>query len=112
MITWVFILFGVAAVGGIVLGIRALQGKELPMPLSVAHGLLAAIGLVLLVVVLLGRESMGLAGVALAIFVVAALGGFGLLSFHLRDRALPKPLVAVHGLAAVVAFLLLIVSAL
>lgn len=112
MLTWTFILFGIAAAGGIVLGVRALQGKELPMPLAMLHGLLAASGLVLLIVVLLGRESMGMAGWSLGLFIVAALGGFGLFSFHLRKQPHPKALVVVHGLAAVTAFLILLVWAL
>ena len=112
MLTWIFVLFGVAAVGGIVLGLRALQGKPLPMPLSVIHGLLAASGLVLLILLLLGRESMGMAGWSLGLFVLAALGGFGLFSFHLRKQALPKGLVAVHGVAAVTAFIILLAWAL
>ena len=45
---------------------------------------------------------------ALPLFVVAAIGGFTLLSFHLRKRSLPIPLMLVHGGVAVVAFLVLL----
>jgi hypothetical protein len=41
---------------------------------------------------------------------VAALGGFASFSFHLRRRALPVPLIAIHGLVAVVGFALLLVA--
>jgi predicted MFS family arabinose efflux permease len=47
----------------------------------------------------------------IGIFVAAALGGFVLLSFHLRSKPAPKALVIVHGLAAAVALVLLIVYA-
>jgi hypothetical protein len=47
----------------------------------------------------------------IGIFVAAALGGFVLLSFHLRSKPAPKALMLVHGLAAAVALVLLIVYA-
>jgi hypothetical protein len=45
---------------------------------------------------------------ALVIFVIAALGGFYLFSFHLRSQVLPSPVVLIHGGAAVLAFVLLL----
>ena len=42
--------------------------------------------------------------------VLAALGGFGLLSFHMRGRTLPNGLVVAHGLPAVAAFLILLAA--
>jgi len=47
---------------------------------------------------------------SLGLFVVAALGGFALFSFHLRRQPLPTPVVFIHGLVAVVAFVLLLVK--
>lgn len=108
MLVWSFGLFGVAALGGLVLAFKALKGEQPPMPLALLHGLLAASGLLVLISVVLAEESMGMAGVSLILFVLAALGGFGLFSFHLRKKTLPKPLVIVHALAAVTAFLLLL----
>ncbi|HET8926174.1 MAG TPA: hypothetical protein VFN26_24535 [Candidatus Acidoferrum sp.] len=101
-------LFAVAALGGITLAILHLRHKELPLALALAHGLLAASGLVILILVVVRGSAGGLASVALGLFVLAALGGFGLFSFHLRRQPLPTPLVFVHGLAAVIAFLLLL----
>jgi hypothetical protein len=49
--------------------------------------------------------------IALALFLVAATGGFTLLSFHLRGRALPSALIIGHGLVAVSAFIVLLLSA-
>ena len=45
---------------------------------------------------------------ALGLFVVAALGGFFLVSYHLRGQRLPSPVVVIHALVAVAAFLLLL----
>jgi len=68
------------------------------------HGLAAAVGLVLLIIAVVHMSSAGLAGVALAIFVIAALGGFVLFAMHLTKKPLPPALIAVHGLVAVAAF--------
>jgi hypothetical protein len=48
--------------------------------------------------------------VALGLFIVAALGGFGLFSFHLRKKDLPIPLVLVHAVVAVAGFLSLVAA--
>ena len=47
---------------------------------------------------------------ALVLFLVAALGGFGLFFHHLRKVALPIWLVAVHAVVAVAAFLILLLG--
>jgi hypothetical protein len=47
------------------------------------------------------------AGLALLLLVVAALGGFFLASFHLRQRPGPRPVVLIHAGVAVIGFLLL-----
>lgn len=49
--------------------------------------------------------------VALVLFLLVAIGGFTLLSFHLRKKSLPIPLILVHGGVAVVAFLMLLSQA-
>ena len=44
-------------------------------------------------------------------FVVAALGGATMfVGFHLRKRGLPKPIIAIHGLAAITGFVLLLIA--
>jgi disulfide bond formation protein DsbB len=110
LITWAAILFAIAAVGGATLATLHFRGRSpLPMPLALLHGLLAAGGLVLLVVAALTQPGFGgLALVSLVIFVIAALGGFYLFSHHLRARLLPSAVVLIHGGAAVAAFLLLL----
>jgi hypothetical protein len=79
------------------------------MALAVTHGLLAATGLVVLIVAVVGGSTGNLLLASLALFVIAALGGFALFSFHLRRQPLRTPLVFIHGLIAVVAFVLLLV---
>ncbi|HEX8720734.1 MAG TPA: hypothetical protein VF736_08910 [Pyrinomonadaceae bacterium] len=86
-------------------------GRELPpMGLAVVHGLFAAAGLVTLVVAVLGGGASWVSMVALAGFVIAALGGFMLFAHHLRRQALPLNYVAIHGAGAVVSFVILLVA--
>ena len=104
------ILFALAALFGIILATLHLKTKGAPIPLALLHGLLAAVGLVLLIIAVVQMSSAGLVGVALAIFVIAALGGFVLFAMHLMKKSLPGGLIFVHGLAAVVAFIILLIA--
>ena len=104
------ILFGVAALGGVVMAIMRFSGKELPpMGLAILHGALAAAGLIALIIAVMGRAPTQ-ATVALILFVGAAIGGFLMFSYHLRRKALPVPYVVIHGLVAVVAFVVLLLA--
>jgi hypothetical protein len=82
-----------------------------PRPvLAVLHGLFAASGLVVLLLAVIKVGMQGAPAIALGLLVVAALGGFGLLSFHLRGRALPSGLVVGHALLAVAGFVTLLAA--
>lgn len=114
MFLWSAILFALAALGGLTLAVLHFRGggrERPPTALAVVHGLAAAAALVLLILGVLGAPAgtSVLPGVALAIFVLAALGGAYLfLGKHLRGQALPSPVVIVHGLAAVAGFVVLL----
>ncbi len=101
------VLFALAALGGIVMAIMRFRGRPtMPLGLAVLHGLLAAAGLVVLIWAVFGH---GLAAKAsLGLFVIAALGGFVLFAFQLRQKAIPVGVMVVHAIVAVVAFVLLI----
>jgi ABC-type transport system involved in cytochrome c biogenesis permease subunit len=88
------------------------RGRELPLPLALAHGALAAAGLVALVLGVLGAGTgaPNLLKISLGIFVIAALGGFFLFSFQLRKKPIPIGVMVIHALAAVTAFALLLVG--
>jgi len=104
-------LFGIAALGGAVMAVLRLRGAERPpMAVALIHGALAAAGLVVLIMSVLSAAPAPMTRVALVLFVAAALGGFVLFSFHLRQKALPIGLVLIHGAVAVVAFVLLILG--
>jgi hypothetical protein len=105
------ILFAVAAATGIAITFIRLSGRDLPpMGLAVLHGLFAGSGLVALMIVAVPPGAVQWARISLGIFVVAALGGFVLFSFHLRQRALPVPIIGIHGFIAVIAFVVLLVA--
>jgi len=111
MLNIALVVFVVAATAGATLAYMRIVKKDVSMPLAIVHGVAAATGLVLLI---LGVMQMGSTGskISLAIFLLAALGGFTLFSFHLRSRPMPVPLVYIHGGAAVVAFLILLLTVL
>ena len=104
--------FAVAAVFGLYMAVQHFRGRTPPAAgVAITHGLLAVIAVVLL---LLGVMNVGFGASvhtwALVLFVVAALGGLYIVSFHMRGRPLPGGVIVVHGLVAVVAFLILLVA--
>jgi hypothetical protein len=109
MLQWAVGIFAVGALGGLVLANSVLRGRLAPWALSLLHAALGATGLVLTALVLFGEgeDVPANTGLALLLLVVAALGGFFLASFHLRNRPGPKPVVLIHAGVAVVGFVLL-----
>jgi hypothetical protein len=106
------ILFALAALGGaLAAGIR-LSGKPYPpLWLALVHGVVAAGGLGVLIYTAATAGLPPLGQAALGVFVLASVGGAILfLGFHLRNKALPIPLVLGHGLAAVTGFVLLLIA--
>lgn len=105
------ILFAIAAVGGLTMAyIHFKQDKNPPGALAALHGVLAATALVILLWGVVQMHASGMLVWALGLFVVAALGGFFLVSFHLRRQRLPSPVIVIHALVAVLAFLLLLIG--
>ncbi len=103
-------LFAVAAVGGLTLVTMKFTGKGMPLPLALAHGVFAAAGLVALIVRILENGGNVLMNVSLVLFLAVALGGFILLTLHLKGRRQPAILIAAHALGAVASFIVLLVA--
>jgi len=111
MIQLSLILFAIAAVAGLAMAVMHFRGFSPPKPvLATLHGLFAASGLVVLLLALLKTGFGGKFGLALGLLVVAALGGFVLLSYHAKKQRLPSALVAGHALLAVAGFLTLLLA--
>ena len=108
MLLYAIVIFAIAAVGGLVLASSVLRGKLAPWAISLLHALLGATGLVLLILLVLQGSAPARLTAALALLVLAALGGFFLASFHMRKQVAPKAVVFVHAGVAVAGFLTLL----
>ena len=64
----------------------------------------AALGGIVLVLVAVIGGARGSTALALGLFVVAALGGFFLASFHYRKQIPPAAIVVVHAVVALAGF--------
>lgn len=104
------LFFGLAALGGVTLVALRNRGKGMPMPLAIGHGLMAAIGLAVLIINVAGNTGNMLMNISLALFLAAALGGFTLFSFHVRKKPMPVVLIPIHGAGAVTAFIVLVIA--
>jgi len=104
-------LFAVAALGGLVMAGIRFSGPNPPIWLAMLHGFLAAAALTLLIYAACTVGLPSLANLAIVLFVIAALGGVVLnLNYQWKLVPLPKWLVLVHALVAVVGFVLLLVA--
>ncbi|HJS79395.1 MAG TPA: hypothetical protein VJ748_02130 [Vitreimonas sp.] len=103
MLMYSIVLFALAAVIGIYMATRVFKGVLPPVGAAVFHGLFAASGLLLLLYAafLSGAPASQAVTIAAILLVVAALGGFFAASFHMRGKAPPKALAAIHALVAV-----------
>ena len=108
MLIATLLIFAIAALGGLILAASVLRGRLAPWALSIGHALLGASGLALLVVAVVQGAAPARATAALAVLVLAALGGFYLASLHYRGRVAPKAVVFVHAGVAVAGFLTLL----
>jgi hypothetical protein len=113
------VLFAIAALGGLTLAVlhfRAHGKTHPPTSLAMLHGLLAAMGVIFLIIGIAATAngfSAGLSSMpvlALVLFVLAALGGaYMFFGKHLRGQPLPTPVVIIHGLAAFAGFVVLLI---
>src|SRR5919206_65025 len=100
--TAALVLFGIAALGGLIIAIMRFKGRPYPsIGLALVHGAVAAAGLVALIALVAQGHGTSRATTSLVLFIIAALGGFVLFFHHLRKVALPVWLVVVHALVAV-----------
>lgn len=108
MLSASLVLFGIAALGGLLLAyFRIARSANPPLGLALGHGLIAAAGLVLLIIAIVSNQLAGKAFTALVLFIIAALGGFIMITLHFRGRLIPLPVVLIHALVAVAGFIML-----
>lgn len=108
----VIVLFAIAAAGGLVMAaIRVFANRNPPAWLAMLHGLLAGAGLTLLLFAAFTTGLPKFALWALIALIIAALGGILMnLGFQEKRKPLPKPVMYIHALIALVGFALLIIA--
>ena len=95
-------LFGIGALGGLVMALMRLRGVARPPDaLAMLHGLLGGAGLTLTIYAAATLGVSPMAQLALVLLLVAAAGGLWInLAFHARQLPLPIPAIIIHALAA------------
>jgi len=88
-----------AALIGLVMVVGIFRGAKPWMPLALGHGVLGATALVLALWVAI-TSGVAVIQYGAAVLVLTALGGFLLLSFHLRGKPHPWVVVVLHALPA------------
>ena len=108
------VLFTLAALGGLAMaGVRFAGHRNPPAWIAMLHGLLAAAGVTLLAYAWYAGGIPAAALLALLLFLLAAAGGAVLsLAYMWKQRLLPAGLVIGHAVAAVAAYVLLLVAVL
>jgi uncharacterized membrane protein HdeD (DUF308 family) len=107
------VLLAITALGGVLMaGIRFAGRPHPPTWLAMVHGFIAGAAVTLLVYAWFTTGLPGLAQLSLLLFLLAAAGGIVLnLRYHWQRKALPKWMVVVHALVAVLGFVLLLIAA-
>ncbi len=106
------VLLAIAAVGGLTMAVIRFRGADRPPSwITMLHGFLAGAALTLLLYAWFTVGLPGLAKAAVGIFVVVGLVGAWMnLNFHSKMLPLPKNVVVVHGVAAVIGFVMLLLA--
>lgn len=89
------------AVFGVALALKIFQEQTPTLVIAVIHGIAAATGLLIAVLAALQPDAASSVKAGASLLIVAALGGFVLLSSHFRGVRHSKPLVVVHAAVAV-----------
>lgn len=106
------VLLAIAAIGGLVMAVVRFKGAERPPTfVLMVHGLLAGAALTLLIYAAATVGLPGMALAALALLIVVAIVGAALnLKFHAKMLPIPKTPIVIHGVVAVIGFVLLLLA--
>ncbi|MBS1614518.1 MAG: hypothetical protein JST06_00180 [Bacteroidetes bacterium] len=107
MLYLIIALFALAAALGIINLKHWMSAAKPPRKFVYLHGAFAATALVLLIVHALSSEGAAVR-TSLIFFIIAALAGFYLFARDLKNKIGPGSLAMVHGLVAVIGFVLLL----
>ena len=107
MLYAIIIFFSLAAVAGLIILKKWLTGGNTARLTIYGHGVLAAIGLILLVVHYFQTGTKGLQP-SIILFVIAAIVGFYMFLRDMKNKMSPVWLAVAHGLVGAVALLLIV----
>lgn len=99
-------ILGMTAIIGMYLLSLVLRSKTTPTGIAVLHGLLAVTAVILLIVYCV-RNTTG-PRESIIVFLIAATGGIIMGYRDITGKSVPKWLAIVHGLIAIVGFILLL----
>lgn len=99
-------IFGMTAIFGMYLLSLIFRAKSTPKGVTIIHGLLSVVALILLIVYCVGHNPGP--WVSITVFLVAASGGFIMNYRDITGKSVPIWLGIVHGLAAIAGFALLL----
>lgn len=110
MLTVSIVIFAIAAVFGLLNLVAILGNKTTSKPIVFTHGILAALALILLIIFAVNAAGAS-PTVSLVLFIIVALVGFFLFARDLSHKPGPKAVAVIHGLVAVISFIILIIFA-
>jgi len=110
MLIVIIIVFAAAAVFGLLNLLAILGNKHTNKPVVFVHGILAAAALVLLIIFTINSTGNSPV-ISLILFIIVALVGFFLFARDLSKKPGPKAVAIIHGLVAVISFILLLIFA-
>ena len=99
-------IFGMTAIFGMYLLSLILRTKATPKGVTIIHGVLAVVALVLLIIYCVGHKPGP--WVSIIVFSIAATGGLILNYRNITGKTVPKWLGIGHGLIAITGFALLL----
>lgn len=112
MLTLLLGFFILVMAGGVTLAVLERRGRALPLKLSVSHGVLGLLAIVLLLLQGLAHPDNHPANLAVVVFMITALGGLLLFAFRASKQTLPLGVVLLHAFFAVVGLAFLIAGCL
>jgi hypothetical protein len=101
-------LFVLVMAGGIALAVLEHRSRTFPLPVSMWHGLLGTVAIVLLVLEAVAHPGVRPVNLAILVFILTAMGGMLLFAFRASRQRLPLAVIVLHGLFAVAGLTLLI----
>lgn len=109
MLVIAIILFLVAAFFGLFVLSAILKDKKTPKGMVLAHGIFAFIALLVTIAYIAGGHVDTLLITSISLLILAALGGFTLLTIDIYKKPIPKMFAVMHPVFAITGVILLIV---